>query len=59
MKQDKPTIHLDVASERKVLISGQDLNVEWLDSFILVWSGRDHPFKGVRVSTKEKGVLKK
>ena len=49
----KHTIELMKASDKSVIIRGQGLRVEWLDSFILVYSDKDHPYKGVTVKKKE------
>jgi hypothetical protein len=36
---EEPNISLDRASDKQILITGKNLGVRWLDSYILVWSG--------------------
>lgn len=44
---NKPNIQLDVASQSKVTISGKDLNMRWLSDYVLIWSGKNHPYENI------------
>ena len=48
MTQGKRTIapmQLDKFKDNEVVIKGRKLNVRWMDSYLLVFSGDEHPYE--------------
>jgi len=45
-------LELERASDNQILINGKKLRVRWLDSYILIWSGEDHPYDEKREESK-------
>ena len=43
--KERPTIQLSDIKSNQIIITGKELSCEWLDSFILVWSGEEHKYK--------------
>lgn len=35
-------LELDSIDEKKIVIKGKQLNVRWLDTYILIWSDKEH-----------------
>jgi hypothetical protein len=41
----KNNIELGKCTDGEIVIKGKKLRVEWLDSYILVWSEKEHPYR--------------
>ena len=45
-KPNRKNIQLgDDLKDSKIVVTGKDLQVEWLGDFLLVWSKKDHPYR--------------
>jgi hypothetical protein len=38
----KPNLELATVEDNRIVIKGKKLDVRWLDSYILIWSGEEH-----------------
>ena len=48
MKKSTFPIELFKASDNSIIIHGKELSCEWLDSYIIIWSKKDHKYKNVK-----------
>ena len=45
VQKERPLIQLSKTKENQIIITGKKLSCEWLDSFILIWSGEEHKYR--------------
>jgi len=43
IQKERPPIQLSQTKENQIIITGKKLSCRWLDSYILIWSGDEHP----------------
>lgn len=49
----KNNIELEEVKRSKITVLGKDLNVRWFDSYIMIWSGKEHPHDNIHEKKKE------
>lgn len=38
-------VELDSIKDGKIVVKGRELRVRWMDSYVIIWSGKEHPYE--------------